>query len=240
MPYTIDADWRANGNTNGVTNPRAGYCIHHAAGTSLDMAGTFLAAGTSAHYGIKDGKVRQFLEDGKSAWAAGDNWANNNLIHIECVNSGGAPDWPVSEETVSTLCEFLADKMRERGETKLVVGQNLYGHKDFFNTFCPGALYDRLEEIAERVNNLLNGDEFDMATLEDLRTVVREEVNENVLGNGLWSEDAMNRMYEEIMRDDDPTGRNVNLKNHDHIKWIAAKQADMDAKLDKIIEALGK
>lgn len=158
MGYTTDADWSASGNTNGNMGDKVGFCLHHAAGTSINMAGTFLANGTSAHYGVEPGHVRQFLDDNNNAWAAGHTWANNSLIHIECVNSGGdAQGWPVADGTVDTLVEFLADKCREHGFGELVIGQNLYGHRDFYATFCPGVLYNRLGEITSRVNAQLAG-----------------------------------------------------------------------------------
>lgn len=54
-------------------------------------------------------------------------------------------------------------------------------------------------------------------------------------------------IYEQITGTYDPTGRGVNLCDHDHIKWIGKQCADnadyikaVDAKLDKLIEALGK
>lgn len=157
MAYEIDADWSAAGNTNG---PRRGgpdgFCVHHAAGCSIDMAPAFLANGTSAHYGVAPGRVRQFLADGDMAWAAGDSWANWHLLHVECVNSAGAPGWPVADGTVATLVELLAGKCREHGIARLAVGENLFGHRDFYNTFCPGVLYGRLGEIADRVNALLD------------------------------------------------------------------------------------
>lgn len=131
--------------------------MHHSAGTTLDMVPAFLSNSTSAHYGIKNNHVRQFVVDSCGAWAAGDAWANTNLLHIECVNSAGAPDWPVAEQTVNTLVVFLADKCREHHIGQLTVGQNLFGHRDFYNTFCPGTLYQRLDEIANRVNALLEG-----------------------------------------------------------------------------------
>ena len=120
------------------------------------MVPTFLANQTSAHYGIKLDKVRQFVPDTCGAWATGNTWANASLLHIECVNSDGEPDWPVAEETVDTLVVFLADKCREHGIGRLAVGGNLFGHRDFYNTFCPGVLYERLDEIANRVNALLD------------------------------------------------------------------------------------
>lgn len=157
MAYEIDADWRAAGNTDGSRGgPPAGFCVHHAVGCSIDMAPAFLANCTSAHYGVAPGRVRQFVSDTDTAWAAGHAWANRSLLHIECVNSAGAPGWPVADGTVATLVELLADKCREHGIARLAVGENLFGHKDFYNTFCPGVLYERLGEIADRVNALLD------------------------------------------------------------------------------------
>lgn len=54
-------------------------------------------------------------------------------------------------------------------------------------------------------------------------------------------------IYEQVTGTYDPTGRGVELCDHDHIKWIGKQVADnadyikaVDAKLDKLIEALGK
>lgn len=156
MACTLDSDWEAANNTTGYRGAPQGFCIHHSAGMTLDMVPTFLANQTSAHYGIKLDKVRQFVPDTYGAWATGNTWANASLLHIECVNSDGEPDWPVAEETVDTLVVFLADKCREHGIGRLAVGDNLFGHRDFYNTFCPGVLYGRLGEIADRVNALLD------------------------------------------------------------------------------------
>lgn len=54
-------------------------------------------------------------------------------------------------------------------------------------------------------------------------------------------------IYEQVTGTYDPTNRGVELNDHDHIKWIGKQVADnadyikaVDAKLDKLIEALGK
>ena len=53
-------------------------------------------------------------------------------------------------------------------------------------------------------------------------------------------------IYEQVTGTYDPTGRGMELNDHDHIKWIAKQCADnadyikaVDAKLDKLIEKLG-
>ena len=52
-------------------------------------------------------------------------------------------------------------------------------------------------------------------------------------------------VYHQVTRTDDPSGRGVQSNDHDHLKWVAAKQAEMaerqtamDAKLDAIVSAL--
>lgn len=54
-------------------------------------------------------------------------------------------------------------------------------------------------------------------------------------------------IYEQVTGTYDPTGRGVALNDHDHIKWLGKAAADtaaaiqaVDAKLDKIIEKLGR
>lgn len=51
-------------------------------------------------------------------------------------------------------------------------------------------------------------------------------------------EDWLRTCYQQLTSKYDPTGRDVAMNDHDHIKWIAAKQAKMDEKLDAICEAL--
>lgn len=53
-------------------------------------------------------------------------------------------------------------------------------------------------------------------------------------------------IYEQVTGTYDPTGRGVELNDHDHIKWLGKAAADtaaaiqaVDAKLDKLIEKLG-
>ena len=124
--YNLTYDWLGqNYYANAMSGGPAGFCIHHSAGTSLNVKSAFLANSTSAHYSIKDNDIIQYVEDVHGCWHAGATWPNRNLISIENVNSGGsAAGWPVSETTVDTLVAFLADKCRQYGISSLVRGQN--------------------------------------------------------------------------------------------------------------------
>ena len=130
--------------------------VHHAATTDFDGIGrTFSnpAYGTSAHYGVgQNQNVDQYVQETDIAWHAG-NWpANTTSVGIENVNLTGGPQWAVADSTFDTLVELVRDIASRNGLLPLVVGKNLFGHKDFIATACPGQLYPRLQELADRVN----------------------------------------------------------------------------------------
>ena len=51
--------------------------------------------------------------------------------------------------------------------------------------------------------------------------------------------EMLRKVYDQTFSTFDPSGRDVEMNDHDHIKWMAAKQAKMDEKLDAIIAKLG-
>lgn len=65
-----------------------------------------------------------------------------------------------------------------------------------------------------------------------------EEVWRYAYGDSTNCFNALHWASREILRKDDPTGRGYEMTTHEHVKWMAKKQADMDAKLDAIAEKL--
>lgn len=141
--------------------------IHHAATTDFDgIARTFQNPNrqASAHYGVgRNNNVDQYVAEGNTAWHAGTSIAsgipnpNPSSIGIENVNASGAPEWAIAESTFNTLVELVADVVKRNGLGKLVVGKNLFQHKNFAPTYCAGKLGDRLQELADRVNAGVSG-----------------------------------------------------------------------------------
>ncbi len=249
MSYTYDTWWSPN--TNGGGYGKVGVCIHHAAGTDFDGIGrTFqdTARQTSAHYGVEPGHVCQYLADDCNAWACSDTWANNNLISIECLNSGGdAEGWPVDEGTVATLVEWLADKSREHGFGHYVVGENLFGHKDFYATFCPGVLYDRLGEIAERANALLDSgaeSEEEMIDYDVLADKVAERVwnfeqNGTLMRDRLQGADqAACAARDELTCKDDASGRGTSATLRERMCWMGKRTEEIADNQEAIVQKL--
>jgi len=148
-------------NNNNYTDGRQGssinkIVIHHAATTDFDGIGrTFQNPNrsASAHYGVgRNNNVDQYVQEGNTAWHCG-NWQGNlTSVGIENVNDSGAPEWAIGDSTFATLVELVRDIASRNGLLPLKVGKNLFGHKDFQPTACPGQLYGRLQELADKVN----------------------------------------------------------------------------------------
>lgn len=146
--------------TNGIKYPKTGIVVHHAAGTDFDAIGRTFAYSdreASAHWAVGNGIAQQFIPEEIDAWHAANSYANQHYVGIECVNSTGDPDWQISEETVQTLCELMADIAKRWGIYPLARDVNVFGHRDFAATLCPGVLYDRLDEICSRANKIIEG-----------------------------------------------------------------------------------
>lgn len=162
--------------------------IHHAASTSFDSIGqTFSNAGrgASAHYGVgRNNNVDQYVKEENTAWHCGNYPHNLRSIGIENVNSSGAPNWDIAPETFATLVELVRDIANRHGLLPLVVGKNLFGHKDVSTnpTACPFALHGRLQELANKVNNVAAG-QSPTAPRKSVATVAAE-VRAGAWGNG--------------------------------------------------------
>lgn len=172
MAYTLRQNpAHSNNYSVGRTQKIRRIVDHHAATTDFDGIGrTFQNPNriASAHYGVgRNGNVDQYVQEKDTAYHAGTpdpaTNPNPNSIGIEHVNMTGAPDWAIDEATMNTTVELHYDIAKRHGLLPLKVGKNLFagddiaGHRDFSPTFCPGQIYDRLQEIANRVNAMAGG-----------------------------------------------------------------------------------
>lgn len=73
-----------------------------------------------------------------------------------------------------------------------------------------------------------------MATKEEVAKAVWEYGIQNWNKGIVQAQTMLSAVDAELQRTDDPSGRNVKLKNHDHLKWMAAKQSKMEEDLVEI------
>lgn len=136
--------------------------VHHTAGnTSIDALGRlWQRAGRngSSHYGVQHGQIGQYVDEADVAWT-NSNWAANcRAVTIETANSGGAPNWPVADDTLETLIKLVADIAKRNGLVPLVYGKSLTWHSMYAATACPGPyLAGKLQYIVDRANEINSG-----------------------------------------------------------------------------------
>lgn len=93
--------------------------------------------GASAHAVVWPGNVACIVDYDKAAWHAGNATGNQSSIGLEL-------DPCHVDATIETVAEYIADLIREG---VLARDFEIYGHKDWSATVCPGAYYGRLAEI---------------------------------------------------------------------------------------------
>lgn len=139
--------------------------IHHVAGNlTVETIGNVFAPASrkaSSNYGVDNkGRVGMYVEEKNRAWTSSNADNDNEAVTIEVSNSGGAPNWPVSDIALAKTIELCVDICKRNGIKKLnYTGDksgNLTMHKWFSNTNCPGPyLESKFPYIANEVNKIL-------------------------------------------------------------------------------------
>lgn len=152
------------------TNPRRReikkITIHHVAGNlSVERLGEIFASSTrdaSSNYGIgTDGRVGMYVEEKNRAWTSSSAANDNQAVTLEVANSGGAPNWPVSDIALKKTIDLCVDICKRNNIKRLnFTGDktgNLTMHKYFAATACPGPyLESKFPYIAAEVNKRLS------------------------------------------------------------------------------------
>lgn len=153
--------------TRGRSREPDGVVIHHSATvtTARVTARGFAVERrkASANYCIgNDGSIVQSVREKNTPWTSSSYKYDSHCITIEVSNSEKGGQWPVGEKAMEALINLLVDicqrnpgigRLRYTGDPT----GNMYMHKWFTNTQCPGPyLASKFPEIAEEVNKRLD------------------------------------------------------------------------------------
>lgn len=157
-----------------MTNKKnVGIIIHHMAGNlSVQTCGELFAKTSrqaSSNYGVNHKDVGLYVDESQRAWTTGSREVDSQAVTIEVANNGGAPDWPIADDTLDTLIKLCIDICKRNGIPKLVWiddkesrkhfknGANICYHSDVQATTCPGPTLKKLivEKIIPTVNERL-------------------------------------------------------------------------------------
>lgn len=142
--------------------------VHHMAGnlTVKQCGSVFDNRQASAHYGVNGFAIGQYVDEKDTAWHCGNFYWNQRSIGIELANDGGAgSNWHVSDKTISTAINLIADICKRNGIKKLNytgdMSGNLCMHRWVASTSCPGPyLSTQFKKIASGVNKKLSADAY--------------------------------------------------------------------------------
>ena len=103
----------------------------------------------------------------------------------------------------------------------------------------------KLDEIARMYLTIFGVSKEDILTEADYQAIAEHVWNFAQNGTLMrdrvqGTDEAANEARRQLTRTDDCSGRGMELNDHDHIKWMAAKQAEMDEKLDAVLARLGE
>lgn len=108
------------------------------------------ASQVSAHYGIENSKIHQYVKESDTAWHAMS--ANPFSIGIE---NSAAPGRPATTTTYKTLAKLCADICKRY---KLNPDKAIEPHNKYVSTQCPGTM--DLARIKRETKQLMKGEEM--------------------------------------------------------------------------------
>lgn len=104
----------------------------------------------SAHYGVDNFYVAQFVYDNRMAWGNANGTANQEGIIVEHANStiGDRAGWKISETTLKTSAKLVAGlhithKLGRPTSKGFGAGGTIRTHQSFYPTACPGPYFKK-------------------------------------------------------------------------------------------------
>lgn len=171
--------WRGSPNYSKERKPVDRVCLHwFGIGTlkSADERFQNVSSKVSAHYGVSDETIYQWVEEARTAWHSG-NWEMNlRSIGIENDAEVGRNATEKTYQTSSALLKEICERHNIPLDREHIIG-----HNQVKNTQCPGTLnIDRLIELAKGGDNTMTKEEKALVDdiVHDLRNIEKEVRNE--------------------------------------------------------------
>lgn len=154
-------DWTGSPNYTQASNRRIDrIVIHWMAGTlsATDSVFQNTSRQTSAHYGIENGIVHQYVDEKNIAWHAGNGTMNLRSIGIE---HSAAPGRDASQETLETSARLIREICYRHGIP--IDREHIIKHSEVIATQCPGTIpIDTLIALAKGNENMTRAEAEDM------------------------------------------------------------------------------
>ena len=143
----MNITWIGSPNFDKTRKPIKQVVIHWIVGNlaSADAQFQKTTPGTSAHYGVEDETIHQYVKEEHTAYAVGVYARNQETISIE---HSASSDRPASDKTYETSGKLIADICQRNNIP--IDRSRIIGHKEIKATQCPGTIdIDRLINLAK-------------------------------------------------------------------------------------------
>lgn len=175
---------------------------------SADAVFSKTSPGTSAHYGIEDDKIHQYVAENRVAYHAGNYPVNQRSIGIE---HSAQPGRVASDKTYETSAQLIAEISKRYGIP--LDRTHIIKHSEVKATQCPGTMdLDRLISLAKKYQGGGSVNENDKVRLErdrnwNLYQEAKKEADVNRIDRdknwGLY-QDALKKLKEHTCPTVDP------------------------------------
>lgn len=255
MGYEIKQMWARRDRYTAGGNSKKYIVVHNTASTASAYAEARNLHNnpgrSSFHYTLDGEDIYQCVHDYDTAWAVG-KWSgtvayirNNESISIEVCS----PGTEFTQAEKDQLRCLVHDLMSAYG----IPASRVVRHWDCHSgrKECPKFYAGSNNAAWTKLHAYITSGEEDEVTSEDIAKIAQEVWNYEIGSEGrmhynntpAWQHLSFAhydtaRLYQGMTDTSDPTGRDVKMDDHDHIKWLAAGQAKQNEVLDSIVETL--
>lgn len=188
----------------------------------------------SSNYGIgSDGRIACYVDEEDAAWTSAD-WDNDNRAITFEIADWDYDDWSPTQEAWDATVALCVDICQRYGIERLNYtggpDGNLTEHMMFAATACPGPWWHaNMQRLADEVNSRLGDD----VSAPDVWNYGLQGPNANVPA-GQRLVDIQAKFYDTT----DYSGRGKESTFIERLCWMAKKQEDQQAQLDRIEAAI--
>lgn len=197
--------------------------LHWMAGTLAGTDAVFqnTQTETSAHYGVENTTVHQYVRESDTAWHSGVSSINQRSIGIE---HSAAPGRNASPQTIETSAQLVAEIC---GRYDIPIDRDhIIKHSEVYATQCPGTL--PIDTIIRRAKEIIEGDNMAASEQKADELVIRLAYN---LGLFRQPTDAeLKNMYNRGLNVEQVMRIILEAKEHDNIGKAAdaGKSSDFE------------
>lgn len=179
---------------------------------SVETLGAIFAQASksaSSNYGVGyDGRIGMYVEEKNRSWCSSSGINDRRAITIEVASDTTHP-YAVNDVAYNATIKLVADICKRNNIKELkwstnradrvghMNGCNMTVHRDFANKACPGDyLYNRMGEIAEKVNAILNGSEVPTTATQTSTSTTATRPTLSKGSYGTYTKELQNRLLE--------------------------------------------